>query len=168
MTRIGSLVIAALALAAPLAGQGSRSADSKATLVISRALSLAKFSELDFGIRFASEGVVTNSGIANWSGTTDAGSSISLAFATLPTQLTRLGGSETITVTYGANSGSLSTDEGVTLSTTFNPTTGLGPFEVSSGVFNVYLGHPQRVTADLTGKPAGTYEATITLTVTVQ
>jgi hypothetical protein len=180
MTRIGSLLtIAALGLAAPLAGQGSRSADATAQVVITPSFSLTKMQDLNFGSHFASDGVIEtgNANFAVWKVKVDPNTDVAdiqIAFTALPSQLTRVGGGD-VPISYGTTSGSVG--QGGTTGITFNPPTGLasgGGNTGSNGIeFDVRLGAPNGngasdlVSVDLTGKPAGTYSATITLTITV-
>lgn len=174
MTRIGSFfILAALVLAAPLVGQGSRSADATATVVITPPLSLANRRGLDFGTHFASDGVIASNmnNFAIWEGQTDANTKIAVAFTTLPAELTRVGGgADVVRISYGTTSGVATGTPQVS----FDPATGLASLEVAAnGAFSVWLGFPRGlgssdlVTVDLTGTPAGTYQATIMLTVMV-
>jgi hypothetical protein len=154
-----------------LAGQTTTSADATATVVIAeRSLSLTKTLDMDFGTHFASAGVITTSAsnYARWDGQTDPGLlCLTIGFST-PTQLTRVGGDDFVPISYGTTSAAL--EEGA-----FNPATGYDVCGASlgTGSFVVTLGlatgsESDLVSVDLTGKPAGTYAGTITLTVTVQ
>lgn len=175
MTRIGSFVtIAALVLVAPLAGQGSQSADARAQVVIQPAFSLHNFTGLDFGTHFASDGKVANQSIATWSLHIEPiAEPVDVSFAFTPEpKLTRDGGVDFVTILYGATSGLLSGGAGGFQQ--FNPATGFTTTlnVATQGDFEVNLGSHQAgvddfVTVDLTGKAAGTYTGIITLTVTV-
>jgi hypothetical protein len=158
-----------LCTAAPLAAQSPRSADASATVSIPIALTLTNTAGLDFGSHFALEGVIAAPSAAAWFGTTDAGNNISFAFV-LPSSLARVngGGNGPVPITFGAASAIAFSSGGT--DQTFNPAGGLASYRVPAGDFGLYLGSgagAQGVTVNLSGRAAGTYQGTITLTVTV-
>jgi len=178
MTRTSSfLTLAALVLAAPLAGQ-SQSAPATARVVIKPSLSLVNIAGLDFGEFPASIGELKSGGgnVARWSGATDHNTEIILEFD-LPPELTSAAGGPGVPIKYGATSAAVEVGEGgPALTFIRNPA---APFSVlvsnstGSGAFLVYLGREHGngdedlVRVSLADRPAGTYQATIMLTVTV-
>jgi hypothetical protein len=155
--------------AARLAAQSPRSANAPATVSIPISLTLTNTAGLDFGSHFASEGVIAAPSAAAWFGTTDAGNNISFAFV-LPSSLARVngGGNGPVPITFGAASAQAFASG--RLDQAFNPAGGLASYTVPAGDFGVYLGvgaGAQGVTVDLSGRAPGTYQGTITLTVTV-
>src|SRR2546425_400121 len=136
---IRSFLGVALLVAAPLAGQTTRSADATATVVIASNLSVVKTTDLDFGTHFSSDGMVSNSVPARWDGSTDVGNHISVAFTTLPSQLTRVGGGDAVAITYGVESAQFSS---ALSSASFNPSTGIPDAGAipAPGSFHIQLG----------------------------
>ena len=162
-----------LCIAAPLGAQLSRSADATATVTIPAQLTLVNVTGLDFGSHFASEGIIIAPTPAQWSGTTDRGNTLSFAF-TLPPSLGRVGGGGNgpVPITFGTTSARVTSPE--VNQQSFNPATGLPSFAIATsgdGSFQVFLGGTSnpadRVTVDLSSRLAGTYQATITLTVVI-
>jgi len=179
MTRFTRFTLAVLALvvtcafAAPLAAQ-TQSADATASVVIAANLTLVNTRGMDFGTVFSSAGIVrtTNANSARWSGTVDPGNSINVTFA-LPGALDRVGGGGAVPFSCNTISGGMlfgSTDGGTR---EFNPYVGSGPYLVSPGNdFQIALGNENSepnygCQLDVSGRQAGTYQATIVATVAV-
>jgi len=132
---------------------------------------------LDFGTHFSSEGTITTgpANFAQWDGSTGAGTRIRIAFTGLPSHLINMvaGTGQMLPITFGNTSGLsvvASLAESFNPFIEFVPVVPVGP----DGQFQVFLGAPsgvgglpELVSVDLTGAPAGTYQATITLTVAV-
>ena len=156
-----------VAAAVPAAAQNSQSVPATASVNLLASLTLTKVSDLNFGNHFASEGTIYATGPA-WSGTTDVGNAFSVSFA-IPSVLTKAGGA-TVPFGCGSTSGTL---QGTGADLTFDPNVGVASAtQGSSGQFGVLLGvftadPTGRCSTTLTGKPAGLYTGSITLTVAV-
>lgn len=162
-------------LATNVAVAQTQSSDATASVVIAANLALTNTRGISFGTVFSSAGIVrtTNANSAEWDGDIDPGNRISLSFV-LPSGLSRVGGGGNGSVPFSCNTISggfvFGGDQG---DLEFNPYTGVSSYNVgASNDFRVALGRENSVPnygcqIDVSGRTAGTYQGTITLTVTV-
>ena len=149
-----------------IAAAQTRSSLALATMNVGQAtLILSKNADLHFPDAFPGQGALHNDAPAIWSVSTTQGVTLSISF-TLPTALS--GPGATIPLTYGTTSAThFLTGSGVT----FDPSTGATVMGSNSSG-SVYLGYNAGttdpfVTATVGTVPAGTYSATIVLTIAV-
>ena len=175
---LGSLPLGFVLILATHSAAAAQSTDvgsvGASVTVASTALSAFSFTDLDFGIHFASEGTVTAENAANWVIDGPADATVDLTFTILPGFLSD-GAGHSLGLTYGATSMFTICDDGVgnSVEQSTAPELGftgckLGPTGSAAAGLGAGSGVSDHVTADLTGAVDGVYSAVIELTVTIQ
>jgi len=152
--------------------QNSSSTGNQLALVITPFLSCTPTRGIDFGTARRIDGPLFTSATnyAEWSCSTDQGNSINFTFGLPATMVNAQATSFPVQLSYGTTSAFVDAN-GVR----FNPSTGLANDIVSNpgGAVTVRLGQPASggaadlIRADLSTAKAGSYQATVTLNVTV-
>jgi hypothetical protein len=161
LSRTAAILAATVVFAGSSSELAAQNASISANAIVAGALSVTSVRDLDFGTvipNFNRTILTTDATSGHFQIDGGVNAEVSLTYSSLPGALTRVGGTETMTITYTATHNT--TDAGG-VGTGFTPASGLTTrLDTTTGELHVYMGGLLTVAS---GQVAGDYSATITL-----